>query len=327
VLNDIYHSLDPIAFSVGPFQVHWYGLSYIVGFLLAALLIMHVAKRWHIKLSIDALLTVLIACMLGAILGGRIGYILIYGQGYYFEHPDQILAFSKGGMSFHGGLIGLAIGLIIAAKIIKMPMRSLGDLASIGTPVAIFLVRIANFVNGELWGAVTTLPWGVVFDATGGGALPRHPTQLYESILEGLVLLAILYFLARRRPPLPRGSYFGIFLIGYGVFRIAVEFVRQPDVQIGYLFNSGWITMGMMLSLPMVLVGLFFLIYSLARNAPQFGQEWKLTADDDTDASDNTNTDADADVKATGGDNTSTNASVDALTADEASDSPADDVE
>jgi phosphatidylglycerol:prolipoprotein diacylglycerol transferase len=272
MLDALYHSLDPVAFSIGPFAVRWYGLGYMFGFLLAAVLALRISKRWEIRLSLDGLLTVVIACILGTVLGGRLGYVLFYGDGYYFAHPDEIFAFSKGGMSFHGGLVGFAAGLIIAARIIRIPLLTMGDIAAICAPIGLGLVRVTNFINGELWGATTTLPWGVVFDKTGGGVLPRHPTQLYEALLEGLVLLLLLYLLARRRPPLPRGSYFGIFLSGYAIFRIAIEFVRQPDPQIGYLFGSDWITMGMMLSLPMIAVGVGLLVYARLAHHPQQGQ-------------------------------------------------------
>ena len=261
-----------MAFTIGPFSVQWYGLGYIFGFLLAALLAKHIAKLWKIELTWDALLTVLIAVMIGTVLGGRLGFILFYGQGYYFEHPEKIFAFPISGMSFHGGMIGLGIGLAIAARVLKMPLLTLGDIGSITCTIGLGLVRVANFINGELWGSVTDLPWGVVFE--NGGPLPRHPTQLYEAFLEGVVLLVLLYLLARRRPPLPRGSYFSIFLIGYGVFRIAVEFIRQPDVQLGYLLGTDWVTMGMLLSLPMVIGGVILLMISLKRQEPQIGLEW-----------------------------------------------------
>jgi phosphatidylglycerol:prolipoprotein diacylglycerol transferase len=270
MLDRIYHSIDPVAFSAGPFTVRWYGLGYIFGFVLASVLAMRICRRWGVRLSFDGLLTLIIACVLGTLLGGRLGYVLFYGDGYYFAHPEEIL---RAGMSFHGGLIGFAIGLIIAARIIRVPVLSLGDIAAICAPVGLGIVRVANFINGELWGATTTLPWGVVFDDTGGGPLPRHPTQLYEAMLEGAVLLTLLYLLARRRPPLPRGSYFGVFLICYAMFRIAIEFVRQPDIQLGYLFGSDWITMGMTLSLPMLLVGIGLLVYAARTRHPQAGQE------------------------------------------------------
>jgi phosphatidylglycerol:prolipoprotein diacylglycerol transferase len=250
--------------------VRWYGIGYLLGFLLAAVLALRIVRRWQIRLSLDGLLTVLLACMLGTILGGRLGYVIFYGDGYYFTHPAEIFAFSQGGMSFHGGLTGFALGLIIAARLIHIPILTLGDIASICAPIGLGLVRITNFINGELWGATTTLPWGVLFD--GGGPLPRHPTQLYEALLEGVVLLVVLYLLARRRPPLPRGSYFGIFLIGYAVFRIAIEFVRQPDIQLGYLLGTDWVTMGMVLSLPMLLLGAGLLLYAHRTKRPQVGQ-------------------------------------------------------
>ncbi|MDR2197338.1 MAG: prolipoprotein diacylglyceryl transferase [Coriobacteriales bacterium] len=272
MLDRLYHTLDPTAFTIGGMEIRWYGLAWIAGFLGAALLFARIARRWKIRIEADSILTFLIACMLGAVIGGRLGYVLFYGQGYYFAHPLEILATRAGGMSFHGGLLGLAIGIIIAARITRIPILTLGDLAAITAPVGLGLVRIANFVNGELWGAPTTLPWGVVFDNTGGGMLPRHPTQLYEALLEGLVLLLILYFLSRARPPYPRGTYFGVFLIGYGVFRIAIEFVRLPDAQIGYLFGTGWLTMGMLLSLPMILLGGFLLGYARQTRHPQTGQ-------------------------------------------------------
>lgn len=285
LLDALYHNIDPIAFSIGPLDIRWYGLGYLLGFLFAGILAMRISKRWKINLSLDALLTVLIACSIGTVLGGRLGYVLFYGNGYYFEHPAEILATSQGGMSFHGGLIGFAIGLIIAARIVRIPVLSLGDLAAICTPIGLGIVRVANFINGELWGAVTTAPWGVVFNDTGGGALPRHPTQLYEAFLEGVVLLAILYLLARRRPPLPRGSYFGVFLACYAIFRIGIETVRQPDAHIGYLFGTDWITMGMTLSLPMLLVAIAFFAYALLTRRPQCGQEVLAKGEQEQDAS------------------------------------------
>jgi phosphatidylglycerol:prolipoprotein diacylglycerol transferase len=268
MLDKIYHAIDPIAFSWGAFTVHWYGLGYVISFILCGIVALHIAKRWDFELTLDSLLTILIGCIIGTMLGGRLGFVLFYGDGFYFAHPEKILAFSEGGMSFHGGLIGFAAGLIISARIIKMPILVIGDLASICTPIGLGIVRCANFINGELWGATTTLPWGVIFDDTGGGLIARHPTQLYEALLEGVVLFTVLYLLSRRKPPLWRGSYFGIFLIGYGVFRIAIEFVRQPDVQIGYLLGTDWLTMGMTLSLPMILVGIVMLIYAFKTKHP-----------------------------------------------------------
>ncbi|HBT95783.1 MAG TPA: prolipoprotein diacylglyceryl transferase [Coriobacteriia bacterium] len=271
MLNDIYQMLDPVAFTIGPFAVRWYGLGYILGFALAGLLAYKICKRWKIKFTVDGILILMIASIIGTVLGGRLGYVLFYGEGYYFQHPESIFNFSQGGMSFHGGLIGFAIGAIISARINKMPIGTLAEICGICTPIGLGLVRIANFINGELWGKTTDLPWGVIFES--GGALPRHPSQLYEAFLEGAVLLLILYLLSRRSKLFYRGTYFGIFLIGYAVFRIAVEFVRLPDAHIGYLLGTEWLTMGMVLSLPMVAVGIGFIVYALKTKHPQMGME------------------------------------------------------
>jgi len=268
LLDEIYHFLDPVAFWVGPFAVRWYGLGYIIGILVGGLIFMRLAKRWKIRFTYDALLTLYITSVLGIILGARVGYILFYGAGYYFENPGEIITTSISGMSFHGGVMGMAIALFIFSRIYKMPLTSLADLVLIVAPLGIFLVRCANFINGELWGAPTDMPWGVTFES--GGGIARHPTQLYEALLEGLVMFTVLMILARRKPPLPRGSYFGVFFLLYGIFRIAVEFVRQPDVQIGYLAGD-WLTMGMVLSLPMVLIGVAMLFYAAKTRHPQVG--------------------------------------------------------
>ena len=271
LLDAIYHALDPIAFWIGPFAIRWYGLGYIVGILVGGVLFFRLTKRWEIRFTLDAILTLYIASVLGIIIGGRIGYVLIYGAGYFIEHPDQILPFANGGlsgMSFHGGVMGMAIAVLIVSRIYKMPYTSLGDLILVVAPIGIFLVRCANFINGELWGAPTDLPWGVTFES--GGGIARHPTQLYEAFLEGMVMFVVLIILARRKPPLPRGSYLGIFFLLYGIFRIAVEFVREPDIQIGYL-AGGWLTMGMVLSIPMVLIGVAMLVYAARTRHPQMG--------------------------------------------------------
>jgi phosphatidylglycerol:prolipoprotein diacylglycerol transferase len=268
LLDAIYHALDPVAFWIGPFAIRWYGLGYIVGVLAGGLLISHIAKRWNIRFTVDALLTLYIAAMLGIVVGGRAGYILIYGAGYYFENPGEILTTSMAGMSFHGGVIGMVIAMLIVSRLFKMPFAALADLVVIAAPIGIFLVRCANFINGELWGAPTDLPWGVTFE--GGGGIPRHPSQLYEALLEGIVLFIVLQILARKKPPLARGYYLSVFLMLYGVFRIAVEFVRVPDEQLGYL-AGGWLTMGMSLSIVMVLAGLGCLIYAIKTKHPQVG--------------------------------------------------------
>lgn len=269
MLNDLYQTLDPIAFSIGPFTARWYGIAYALGFILAAAVIYFVGKRWKMRFDMNALCTVVICAMVGVILGGRLGYVLIYNNAFYFAHPLEILNFANGGMSFHGGLVGALLAGIVAARLVNMPYLSLVDVAIIGVPIGLFFGRCANFVNGELWGAPTDLPWGVVFGGS-AGLEPRHPSQLYEALLEGLVLFIVLYALSFKKPPLPRGTYFGIFLLGYGVFRFLVEFIRQPDAQIGYLFGD-WFTMGQLLSVPLILVGIFLLIYACVTKKPQVG--------------------------------------------------------
>jgi phosphatidylglycerol:prolipoprotein diacylglycerol transferase len=269
MLNDIYQALDPVAFSIGPVAVRWYGLGYIVGIVIGGLVILKLAKHWKLNYSFDALLTLLIAAAVGIIAGGRLGYCLFYGEGYYFANPLAILSVSDGGMSFHGGVLGMVIAIAIVSKISKMPYLSIADLIVIAAPIGIFLVRIANFINGELWGAVAVdLPWGVVFD--GAGDLPRHPTQLYEALLEGAVMFAVLFSLSRKLPARPRGTFVGVFLTLYGIFRIAIEFVRQPDTQIGYLIGD-WFTMGMLLSLPLLIAGIILLVYADKTKHPQQG--------------------------------------------------------
>ncbi|HIR00672.1 MAG TPA: prolipoprotein diacylglyceryl transferase [Candidatus Aveggerthella stercoripullorum] len=269
MLNDLYQQLDPIAFAVGPLTVRWYGIAYVLGFVCAGFVLYFTAKRWKVRFDIDSLLTVMICAMLGVILGGRLGYVLFYGDGYYLQHPLEILATNHGGMSFHGGLIGALVGGIVAARLTHVPYLTLADLGCIAAPIGLFFGRCANFVNGELWGAPTDLPWGVVFGGA-AGSMPRHPSQLYEAFLEGIVIFAVLFVLSRKVPPRPRGTFMGLFLILYGTFRIVAEFVREPDAQLGYLWG-GWLTMGQLLSLPLVLAGICILAYAVKMKLPQKG--------------------------------------------------------
>ena len=269
MLNDIYQSLDPVAFSIGPVTVRWYGIAYVLGFLCAALILWRTARRWKVRVDDDALMTIMLCAILGIILGARLGYVLIYNPGYYFSHPLQILALSQGGMSFHGGLIGCLLSGIVAARLTGIPYLTLADLGAIAAPVGLFFGRCANFVNGELWGAVTDLPWGVVFGGS-AGELARHPSQLYEALLEGVLIFIVLFALSRRTPARPRGTFLGVFLVLYGVFRILVEFVREPDAQLGYLWG-GWLTMGQVLSAPLVVVGVCVLAYAFVVKKPQQG--------------------------------------------------------
>lgn len=269
MLNDIYQNLDPVAFAIGPFTARWYGLAYVAGFLCAIVIIYFVGKRWKMRFDFDSLCIILLCAMLGVIIGGRLGYVLFYNWEMYAVHPLAILDFSRGGMSFHGGFVGALIAGIIAARLVKMPYLSLVDIAMVGVPVGLFFGRCANFVNGELWGAPTDLPWGVVFGGAAGQE-PRHPSQLYEAFFEGIVLFVILFVLSRKVPPLPRGTFTGIFMVGYGICRFMVEFIREPDAQLGYLWG-GWLTMGQLLSVPLILVGIGLLIYAWKMRKPQEG--------------------------------------------------------
>ncbi|PNV67013.1 prolipoprotein diacylglyceryl transferase [Enteroscipio rubneri] len=269
MLNDIYQNIDPVLFSAGPFTVRWYGLAYVLGFVCAALVIWRVARRWRVRVDVDSLLTIMFCVIIGVIVGGRLGYVLFYGNGMYLQNPLEILAFNHGGMSFHGGLVGALLAGIVAAKLTGIPYLTLADLGCIGAPLGLLFGRCANFINGELWGAPTDAPWGVVFGGA-AGMMPRHPSQLYEAFLEGIVLFAVLYLLSRARPPRSRGTFLGLFLIMYGCFRFIMEFVREPDVQLGYLWGD-WLTMGQLLSVPLILVGIGVLVYALVMKKPQQG--------------------------------------------------------
>lgn len=276
MLNDIYQIIDPVAFTIGPFSARWYGIAYVLGFALALLVMYFVTKRWQLKFTMEQVCIILIAAMLGVILGARIGYVLFYNFEYYMANPWQILNYGQGGMSFHGGFIGALIGGIVAARIIRIPFISLMDIMIIGAPLGLLFGRCANFINGELWGAPTDLPWGVIFGGAAGD-IPRHPSQLYEGLLEGLILFIILFALSRKLPPLPQGTFSGIFMLGYGIARFAVEFVREPDVQLGYLWG-GWLTMGQVLTVPLLIAGICLLIYAYIKRKPQQGPNYQIAA-------------------------------------------------
>lgn len=259
-MNELFHSIDPVAFQIGGFSVRWYGIAYILGFACASIVLVLVAKRWKIQVEVDKVLACILCGIAGIIIGARLGYVLFYGNGYYWTNPLKILAIYEGGMSFHGGFIGGLIGGIFGAKIMEMKYLRLLDLAFIGVPIGLFFGRCANFINGELWGAPCDLPWAVNFGGLAGN-MPRHPSQLYEAILEGLVLLAIMLILARKLPPYKEGTYFAVFCIFYAIFRFAVEFVREPDAQLGYLAWD-WLTMGQLLSIPLFLLGIGILVWN-----------------------------------------------------------------
>lgn len=247
-------NINPYIFKLGPVAPTWYGMMYVVGFTLGYWAARYRARhdpRWPAE-QISDLLTYL---MIGVIVGGRVGYVLFYGRNEWLKDWLYPLKIWEGGMSFHGGLLGVLIAMYFYARRVNKGYFEVTDFIAPLIPIGLFFGRIGNFINGELWGKVTDLPWGMVFPT--GGALPRHPSQLYEAILEGLVLFVILWVYSAKPRPIGRAS--GLFLIGYGVFRTAVEFVREPDSHLRYLAFD-WLTMGMLLSLPMIIFGVYLYV-------------------------------------------------------------------
>ncbi len=241
-------TFDPVAVTIGSLSIRWYGLMYVVGFLLGWFLGRRRAARfgWETR-DVDDLV---IISMLGCVLGGRLGYILFYDLALYLEHPLEMLRFWNGGMSFHGAAIGLSLAFWYFGRSRRRSFIDIADFITPLIPQGLLFGRIGNFINAELWGKVTALPWGVVFP--NAGPYPRHPSQLYEALLEGLLLWIVLFWFTAK--PRRRGQTAGLFAMGYAVCRFAVEFVRLPDVQLGYLAFS-WLTMGQVLSLPLFAVG------------------------------------------------------------------------
>lgn len=266
-LDQLYHALNPVALQLGPLAIRWYGLAYLAGFVCCGAMMWRTSCRWKLGLTVDDIVTLVVSAVFGVILGGRLFYVVFYNAAYYLQHPLSVFMLSEGGMSFHGGLVGALVAGLIACRMMRIPFVTAADLAVIGAPLGLFFGRCANFVNGELWGKPTDLPWGVMFET--GGAVYRHPSQLYEAVLEGLVIFAVMWVLARRYPPRPQGTFIGVFLLLYGVFRFMVEFVRVPDEQLGYLF--GPITMGQLLSLPLVVAGIVVLVAAARFARPQKG--------------------------------------------------------
>ena len=252
-------NIDPVAFALGPIQIHWYALAYLTGFLAAWIYATKLLRGTGAAspMKPEMVEDFLPWAILGVILGGRIVYTVVYNPALYAHNPLDALKLWHGGMSFHGGFLGVLAAAALYARSKKMPFLAVTDVAACVVPIGLFLGRIANFVNGELFGRVTNVPWGVVFP--NGGPLPRHPSQLYEAGLEGLVLLTVLFVLSRRKDAWTKsGLLSGAFLIGYALSRTVVELVREPDVQIGFLF--GGFTMGQLLTLPMFVAGIWIIL-------------------------------------------------------------------
>lgn len=260
-----YPQIDPVAIALGPLQIRWYALAYLAGILLGWAYARYIAKKDQprsLRPNLDDIDDYIPFAVLGVILGGRLGYVLFYQPAYFLSHPLEILQVWNGGMSFHGGATGVIIALITYSLAKKINMFRLGDLMALCCTIGLFFGRIANFVNGELFGRVTDAKWGMVFP--GGGPHPRHPSQLYEAALEGVLLFTILSILAHRewirnRPGIISGS----FLIGYGLCRMFVELFREPDWYLGFIV--GQMTMGQLLCIPMIVIGAVFVMMGLRK--------------------------------------------------------------
>jgi phosphatidylglycerol:prolipoprotein diacylglycerol transferase len=259
-------AFDPVLVHLGPLAIRWYALAYIFGILFGWAYARALVRRgalWGGKapMTVTDFDDFILWVTLGIILGGRIGYVLFYNLPYFVAHPLDMFQLWHGGMSFHGGFTGCVLAVVLFARKRGIPILSLGDVTCAVGPIGLFLGRIANFINGELWGRTTDVPWAMVFP--NGGPLPRHPSQLYEALLEGLVLLIVLAFLIRRGALKRPGLIVGSFAVVYALARIFCEFFREPDVQLGFLWGGA--TMGQLLSIPLFLAGVALIVWALRR--------------------------------------------------------------
>lgn len=257
-------AFDPVLISIGPLAIRWYALAYIFGILLGwlyARAIIRCERFWGgpPPMSVLDFDDFILWVTFGVILGGRIGYVLFYNPAHFAAHPLEILQLWNGGMSFHGGFAGCVVAVILFARHRGIPILSLGDVTCAVGPIGLLLGRIANFINAELWGRAADVPWSMVFP--GGGPIPRHPSQLYEATLEGLVLLGVLALLIRGGALQRPGFILGAFAIGYAIARSICELFREPDAQLGFLWGD--LTMGMLLSAPLMLAGIGFIVYAM----------------------------------------------------------------
>jgi phosphatidylglycerol---prolipoprotein diacylglyceryl transferase len=253
----VHPQFDPVAIHLGPVSIRWYGLMYLAAFVVALLLGRYrIRTRPELGFGLRDMDDILFYGVLGVILGGRLGYVLFYKAGYYLEHPAEVFAIWQGGMSFHGGFLGVLIALFAYARLRQRPWLAITDFIAPLVPLGLALGRIGNFINGELPGRPATVPWAMVFPGMNDG-LARHPSQLYQAGLEGVCLFVILWWYSSR--PRPQGAVSGAFLLGYGVFRFLVEFTREPDEFLKHLVASTGLSMGQWLSLPMIVAGLVVL--------------------------------------------------------------------
>ena len=256
-------NIDPVFLHLGRIQLRWYGLMYMVSFIVGYFMLKRLSKRKKLGMSTDDLYDLLFFLILGVMVGGRLGYVLFYDFGSYLERPLEILYIWQGGMSFHGGFVGVVLAVLLLCKRRHWNFWETSDLVCAVAPIGLGLVRLGNFINGELYGRQTTLPWGMIFPA--GGDVVRHPSQIYEALLEGVLLLIIVQWLYRKNfyPGTVTWALIGF----YGVFRFLVEFVREPDAHIG--FDLGPFTRGQLLTLPMMVIGLAMMVIFSRRSLPE----------------------------------------------------------
>jgi phosphatidylglycerol---prolipoprotein diacylglyceryl transferase len=255
-------AIDPVAVAIGPFVVRWYALAYIVGLLLGWRYCLVLADRPPRLVERRDIDDFLVWATLGVVLGGRIGYVLFYQPGYYLQHPIEALYLWHGGMSFHGGALGVTLAILLFTRARRLPVLAFSDIIAEAIPIGLFFGRIANFINGELFGRETDVSWAIVFP--NGGPVPRHPSQLYEAVCEGLLLFLLLLLAEHRGARRRTGIVTGLFLIGYAVARMSGELFRQPDAQLGFLVFGT--TMGQLLSIPVLIAG--FILIWWARRQP-----------------------------------------------------------
>jgi len=261
----VFPQFDPIAVSIFGFAVRWYALSYIASIILCWFYVRHLARRHPGGPTVQQVDDIVLWITIGIVLGGRLGYVIFYKPGHFLQNPGEIFSLWQGGMSFHGGFLGVILAMILFSRSRKLGFWTLADRVACSIPIGLFFGRIANFVNGELWGRTTDVPWGMVFP--GAGPLPRHPSQLYEALLEGIVLFAFLWIVRRKTGAMDRpGTMAGWFCVGYAVTRSVSELFREPDAHLGFLFAGT--TMGQLLCIPLLIYGIYLLRTARRRAAP-----------------------------------------------------------